>query len=178
MELSEILSKCDHTLLSQTATWEQIKGICDDGMKYKTASVCIPAAHVKQAKEYVGNRLAICTVIGFPNGYDTTAAKCFMAMDAVANGADEVDMVVNLGDNFAMLGRDIHITNAELENRFNDLLTAMYEATKLPLVCVNGNHDGIWFGFHIQQTVFHRLRFCFCAASGQQNQHHQMLEHQ
>ena len=97
MELSEILSKCDHTLLSQSATWEQIKGICDDGMKYKTASVCIPASFVKQAKEYVGNRLAICTVIGFPNGYDTTAAKCFMAMDAVANGADEVDMVINIG---------------------------------------------------------------------------------
>jgi len=97
MELSEILSKCDHTLLSQAATWEQIKSICDDGMKYKTASVCIPAAYVKQAKEYVGNRLAICTVIGFPNGYDTTAAKCFMAMDAVANGADEVDMVINIG---------------------------------------------------------------------------------
>jgi len=83
--------------LSQAATWEQIKSICDDGMKYKTASVCIPAAYVKQAKEYVGNRLAICTVIGFPNGYDTTAAKCFMAMDAVANGADEVDMVINIG---------------------------------------------------------------------------------
>lgn len=97
MELSEILSKCDHTLLSQSATWEQIKGICDDGMKYKTASVCIPASFVKQAKEYVGSRLAICTVIGFPNGYDTTAAKCFMAMDAVANGADEVDMVINVG---------------------------------------------------------------------------------
>ena len=97
MELTDILSKCDHTLLSQDATWEQIKAICDDGMKYKTASVCIPAAFVKQAKEYVGGRLAICTVIGFPNGYDTTAAKCFMAMDAVANGADEVDMVINIG---------------------------------------------------------------------------------
>ena len=97
MELSEILSKCDHTLLSQTATWEQIKAICDDGMKYKTASVCIPASFVKQAKDYVGGRLPICTVIGFPNGYDTTAAKCFMAMDAVANGADEVDMVINIG---------------------------------------------------------------------------------
>lgn len=97
MELSEILSKCDHTLLSQTATWEQIKGICDDGMKYKTASVCIPASYVKRAKEYAGDRLAICTVIGFPNGYDTTAAKSFMAVDAVSNGADEVDMVVNLG---------------------------------------------------------------------------------
>ena len=97
MELSEILSKCDHTLLSQTATWAEIKAICDDGMKYHTASVCIPAAYVRQAKEYVGDKLAICTVIGFPNGYDTTAAKCFMATDAVDNGADEVDMVINLG---------------------------------------------------------------------------------
>ena len=97
MELSEILSKCDHTLLSQTATWAEIKSICDDGMKYHTASVCIPASYVRQAKEYVGDKLAICTVIGFPNGYDTTAAKCFMATDAVDNGADEVDMVINLG---------------------------------------------------------------------------------
>ena len=97
MELSEILSKCDHTLLAQTATWNQIKAICDDGMKYHTASVCIPASHVRQAKEYVGNRLAVCTVIGFPNGYDTTAVKCFMAVDAVSSGADEVDMVANIG---------------------------------------------------------------------------------
>jgi len=97
MKIEEILSKCDHTLLAQTATWEQIKAICDDGMKYHTASVCIPASYVKQAKEYVGGPLPICTVIGFPNGYDTTAAKCFMASDAVENGADEVDMVVNLG---------------------------------------------------------------------------------
>ena len=97
MELSEILSKCDHTLLSQTAPWAEIKAICDDGMKYHTASACIPASYVRQAKEYVGEKLAICTVIGFPNGYDTTAAKCFMATDAVDNGADEVDMVINLG---------------------------------------------------------------------------------
>ena len=97
MELSAILAKCDHTLLAQTSTWEQIRAICDDGMKYKTASVCIPASFVKQAKEYVGERLAICTVIGFPNGYATTASKCFMASDAVANGADEVDMVINIG---------------------------------------------------------------------------------
>ena len=97
MELSEILSKCDHTLLSQSATWQQIKDICDDGMKYKTASVCIPASYVRQAKEYVKDKLAICTVIGFPNGYATTAAKCFMAVDAVSNGADEVDMVINIG---------------------------------------------------------------------------------
>lgn len=97
MELKDILAKCDHTLLGQAATWKDIRGICDDGMKYKTASVCIPASFVKQAKEYVGEKLAICTVIGFPNGYATTAAKCFMASDAVDNGADEVDMVINIG---------------------------------------------------------------------------------
>ena len=97
MELSAILAKCDHTLLAQSATWKDIKAICDDGMKYKTASVCIPASFVKQAKEYVGDKLAICTVIGFPNGYATTASKCFMASDAVDNGADEVDMVINIG---------------------------------------------------------------------------------
>ena len=97
MNLKDILAKCDHTLLSQTATWEEIKAICDDGIKYKTASVCIPASYVKQAKDYVGQTLPICTVIGFPNGYDTTVAKCFMASDAVDNGADEVDMVINIG---------------------------------------------------------------------------------
>ena len=97
MEISQILSKCDHTLLTQTATWEDIKAICDDGMAFKTASVCIPASFVWTAKQYVGNKLPICTVIGFPNGYATTAAKCFMASDAVDNGADEVDMVINIG---------------------------------------------------------------------------------
>ena len=97
MELREILAKCDHTLLAQTATWEEIKAICDDGMKYQTASVCIPASFVRQAKQYVGDKLAICTVIGFPNGYATMNSKCFMACDAVANGADEVDMVINIG---------------------------------------------------------------------------------
>ena len=97
MELSEILAACDHTLLAQTATWADIRAICDDGMKYHTASVCISASFVKQAKEYVGDKLTICTVIGFPNGYDTTAAKCFMATDAVDNGAGEVDMVINIG---------------------------------------------------------------------------------
>ena len=97
MELKDILAKCDHTLLGQASTWNDIRGICDDGMKYQTASVCIPASFVKQAKEYVGEKLAICTVIGFPNGYATTAAKCFMASDAVDNGADEVDMVINIG---------------------------------------------------------------------------------
>lgn len=97
MELKEILGKCDHTLLAQGATWEEIRAICDDGIKYGCASVCIPASFVKQAAEYAAGRLPICTVIGFPNGYDTTASKCFMASDAVDNGADEVDMVINIG---------------------------------------------------------------------------------
>ena len=96
-ELKNILSRVDHTLLSQTATWEEIRAICDDGVKYGCASVCIPASYVKQAAEYVSGKIAICTVIGFPNGYDTTAAKCFEAADAVKNGASEIDMVINMG---------------------------------------------------------------------------------
>ena len=95
--VEKILSKCDHTLLGQTATWEQMKKICDEGMLYQTASVCIPPSYVKQAKEYVGDKLAICTVIGFPNGYNTTAVKVFETKDAIANGADEIDMVINIG---------------------------------------------------------------------------------
>ena len=97
MEIKDILNKCDHTLLKQTSTWEEIKAICDDGMKYQTASVCIPPSFVKQAKEYVGDKLAICTVIGFPNGYMTTAVKEFETADALRNGADEIDMVINMG---------------------------------------------------------------------------------
>ena len=97
MKLTDILSKCDHTLLAQAATWAEIKAVCDDGMKYNTASVCIPASYVKQAKEYVGDKLAICTVIGFPNGYSTTAVKVFECKDALANGADEIDTVINIG---------------------------------------------------------------------------------
>ncbi|MBR1974945.1 MAG: deoxyribose-phosphate aldolase [Clostridia bacterium] len=97
MDVKNILSKCDHTLLGQAATWAQIKKICDEGMQYKTASVCIPPSYVKQAKEYVGEKLAICTVIGFPNGYNTTAVKVFETKDAIANGADEIDMVINIG---------------------------------------------------------------------------------
>lgn len=96
-EIQSILARVDHTLLAQSATWNEIKAICDDGVKYGCASVCIPASYVKQAAEYVDGKVAICTVIGFPNGYDTTAAKCFMAADAVSNGAEEVDMVINLG---------------------------------------------------------------------------------
>lgn len=97
MTHSEILSKVDHTLLAQGATWEQIKGICDDAITYQTASVCIPPTFVKRAKEYAGEKLAICTVIGFPNGYCTTATKLFETKDALENGADEIDMVINIG---------------------------------------------------------------------------------
>lgn len=97
MDIQNILAHCDHTLLSQTATWAQIRTVCDDGMHYGTASVCIPPCYVRRAKEYVGDRLTICTVIGFPNGYATTAAKVFETEDAVRNGADEIDMVINIG---------------------------------------------------------------------------------
>ena len=97
MNVEKILSKCDHTLLGQASTWEQIKKLCDEGMRYATASVCIPPSYVKQAKEYVGGQLKICTVIGFPNGYNTTAVKVFETKDAIANGADEIDMVINIG---------------------------------------------------------------------------------
>jgi len=97
MDIKDILSKCDHTLLAVDSTWEQIKAICDDGIKYSTASVCIPPKFVAKAKEYVGDKLAICTVIGFPNGYNTTAVKVFETIDAVSHGADEIDMVINVG---------------------------------------------------------------------------------
>lgn len=97
MNKSEILSFVDHTLLKQEATWEDIKVICDDAIKYGTASVCIPASFVKRAKEYVGDKMKVCTVIGFPNGYSTTEVKVFETENAVQNGADEIDMVINIG---------------------------------------------------------------------------------
>lgn len=97
MDINVVLSKVDHTLLKPESTWEQIKAICDDGMKYKTASVCIPPSFVKQAADYVDGKLPICTVIGFPNGYNTTTIKCAEAEEAVDNGAEEIDMVINIG---------------------------------------------------------------------------------
>ena len=97
MDIRDILKRVDHTLLAVDATWEEIKAICDDGIKYGTASVCIPASYVKRASEYVEGKVKICTVIGFPSGYSTEASKCFEAADAVINGADEVDMVINVG---------------------------------------------------------------------------------
>ena len=97
MEIKEILKYVDHTLLKQESTWEQMKVICDDAMKFSTASVCVPPSFVKQCKDYCGDKMKICTVIGFPNGYNTTAVKVFETEDALHNGADEIDMVINIG---------------------------------------------------------------------------------
>ncbi len=97
MDNQTILNAVDHTLLTQTAIWEEIKQICDDGAAYGCASVCIPASYVKQAADYLGDKLPVCTVIGFPNGYSTTAVKVFETKDAIANGANEIDMVINIG---------------------------------------------------------------------------------
>ena len=115
-EIRNILSKTDHTLLSPAATWEEIKKIIDDGIKYSTASVCIPPSFVKKASEYAAGKVKICTVIGFPNGYSTTKAKCFEACDAVENGADEIDMVINIG--------------ALREKRYDDVLFEINEVKK------------------------------------------------
>ena len=109
MEREKIMRLVDHTLLTPTATWEEIKQLCDDAMEYHTASVCIPPSFVRQVKNYVKNQMKVCTVIGFPNGYQTTAVKVFEAKDAIANGADEIDMVINLGyvkDGFYHLVRE------------------------------------------------------------------------
>jgi len=97
MERTEILSRVDHTLLAQEATWPDIKTICDDAVKYDTASICIPPSFVREAREYLGDRMTICTVIGFPNGYNTTAVKLYETQTALADGADEIDMVINIG---------------------------------------------------------------------------------
>lgn len=112
MDIKEILSKADHTLLSQTASWEEIRQTLDDGIKYGTASACIPPSYVKRAAEYVQGRLPICTVIGFPNGYSTAAVKAYEAADAVKNGADEIDMVINLGD---VKNKDFDAVEAEIK---------------------------------------------------------------
>ena len=98
MDIKEIVGKCDHTQLGVTATWADIKALIDDGIKYHTASVCIPPCFVKEAKKYAGDKIAICTVIGFPNGYNTKEVKVFETQEALENGADEIDMVINIGD--------------------------------------------------------------------------------
>lgn len=120
MNIEDILAKCDHTLLLQTARWDDIKKICDDGIDYGTASVCIPPCYVKRAKQYVEDRLKICTVIGFPNGYNTTAVKVFETTEAVKNGADEIDMVINIGElkagNYSYIENEIREVKAACGN--------------------------------------------------------------
>ncbi len=131
-DIKNILSKCDHTLLSVTATWDDIKAICDDGMKYSTASVCIPPSFVRQAKEYVGDKLAICTVIGFPNGYNTTAVKVYETTDAIANGADEIDMVINIGKLKAGLDNELEAEIASIKKACGEkILKVIIEACLL-----------------------------------------------
>lgn len=121
MDKSKVLSMVDHTLLAQGATWAEIKVILDDAMKYETASACIPASYVKRAAEYVNGKLPICTVIGFPNGYSTTAVKVFETKDAVANGASEIDMVINIGDlkdkNYQALEEEIRAIHEACDGR-------------------------------------------------------------
>lgn len=121
MDINEILAHVDHTLLSQTATWDEIRQICDDGIAYHTASVCIPPGYVKQAADYVNGKTAVCTVIGFPNGYMTTAVKEFETKDAIANGADEIDMVINIGwlkdRKYDLIESEIRLLKAVCEDR-------------------------------------------------------------
>ncbi len=121
MDVKKILSVCDHTLLSQSATEAEIRALCDDGIRFGTASVCIPPAYVKMAKDYVKGKLPICTVIGFPNGYMTTAAKVFETKDAVQNGADEIDMVIHIGlvkdKKFDLLEEEIRAVRAACEGK-------------------------------------------------------------
>lgn len=134
MELNEILSKCDHTLLKQTATFEDIKALCDDGIKFKTASVCIPPCYVKQAKEYVEDKLKICTVIGFPNGYNSTDVKSFETYEALMDGADEIDMVINIGElkakNYDYVQNEI-LTINNVCKKFNKILKVIIETCLL-----------------------------------------------
>ena len=130
MELKNILTHVDHTLLKQESTWEQIKAICDDGIKFNTASVCIPPSYVKECAEYCGDKLAICTVIGFPNGYNTTEVKCFEATDAVTKGADEIDMVINVG---AMKDRKFDY----VENEITEIVkTVRLSASTVPVASI------------------------------------------
>ncbi len=121
MDKNNVVKHVDHTLLTQTATWEEIRQICDDAISYGTASVCIPPSYVKQAKEYVQNKMAVCTVIGFPNGYMTTAVKEFETKDALANGAEEIDMVINIGwlkdKRYDLIEEEIRILKAACGDR-------------------------------------------------------------
>ena len=147
MNEKEILRHVDHTLLSQEAVWDEIRQVCDDAVKYDTASVCIPPSYVKQAAEYVGGRVPICTVIGFPNGYETTAVKEFETKDAIANGADEIDMVINIGwlkdRKYDQIEEEIRILkNACARQPLQILLTSYLFSSQLShadgITCISG----------------------------------------
>lgn len=152
MDKTTILSKVDHTLLSQGATWDEIKAVCDDAIEYSTASVCIPPSYVAKAKEYVGDKVKICTVIGFPNGYNTTVAKCFETANAAQNGADEIDMVINIGwlkdKNYQAILDEInlvklHCGNRELKVIVETCLLTNEEKIKMCEIVSNSNADFI-----------------------------------
>ena len=152
MDRNDIFKTVDHTLLTQTATWAEIKQICDDGIAYGTASVCIPPSYVEQAKKYVGDKLAICTVIGFPNGYMTTAAKEFETKDALAKGADEIDMVINLGwvkdGKFDLVEQEIRTLKAACDDKIlkviiETCLLTEEEKIKMCQVVTNSGADFI-----------------------------------
>lgn len=152
MDKKLIFDKVDHTLLTQTATWEEIKQICDDAITYKTASVCIPPSYVKKAKEYVGDKMAVCTVIGFPNGYNTTPVKAFETQNALDNGADEIDMVINIGDlkdkNYGAIENEIHelkkvCGDKVLKVIIETCLLTDYEKIKMCEIVTNAGADFI-----------------------------------
>lgn len=138
MDRKLIFEKVDHTLLTQTATWDEIKQICDDAITYKTASVCIPPSYVKRVKDYVGERMTVCTVIGFPNGYSTTAVKEFETRDALNNGADEIDMVINLTDlkngQYHLIEDEIRILKAACKNHILKVIIETCLLTKEEMI--------------------------------------------
>ncbi|KHD43954.1 deoxyribose-phosphate aldolase [Streptococcus hongkongensis] len=138
MEIKDILKTVDHTLLATTAKWDDIKTILDDAMTYETASACIPASYVKKASDYVGDKLAICTVIGFPNGYSSTETKVFECQDAIANGADEIDMVINLTDvkngNFDAIEEEIRRIKEACQNHILKVIVETCQLTQEELI--------------------------------------------
>lgn len=148
MEIKEILSKCDHTVLSQTATWENIREAIDDGIKYNTASVCIPPCYVRRAANYANGKVKICTVVGFPNGYSTTRTKLFETEDAIRSGADEIDMVINIGEvkagHFDAVRDEIKILKSACKDRIlkviieTCLLTDVEKIKMCEAVCAAG----------------------------------------
>ena len=169
MDKQEILNKVDHTILTQTATWEDIKKICDDGIKFKTASVCIPPCYVTKARQYVGENLKICTVIGFPNGYSTTKTKVFETEEAVRNGADEIDMVINIAElknkNYEYVENEIKMVKAACDKRILKVIieTCLLTEEEKIKMCEIIKHSGADFiktstGFSTEGAKFDDIK--------------------